>query len=155
MNVKTPHTPDDQHGDGFTLIELIIVVAIIGVMVSIAIPTIHAYLDRSRVASALVAGRVIQAALLSYATTSNYDTYPASIASYGELTELVNENGASLKDTEVEMGFEFRNYTPIDSDGDGADDRYTMSFKVSGVPTSRLGWCIVIAPSGVTRCEPE
>ena len=51
---------------GFTLIEIIIVVAIIGVLFAIALPQYQNYQTRSKVAEALVMGTSVQRALVSY-----------------------------------------------------------------------------------------
>ena len=42
--------------NGFTLIELIIVVAIIGILAAIAIPAYHDFIARSQIAEAMILG---------------------------------------------------------------------------------------------------
>jgi prepilin-type N-terminal cleavage/methylation domain-containing protein len=144
-----------RHADGVTLIELVVVTAIIGLLAVIAIPLFIAYRDKARVASGMGTGNAIQAALSAFATTSPSNLYPAAMANYGDLSAIVNANGGLLKPTESEMGIEFRSYIPIDLDGNGERDSYTMSFKVLGVPLQNTGWCIVVQPSGVEKCPAQ
>ncbi len=128
---------------GVTVIELLVVTMIINLLAIVASPTMSAYLERVRVARGVGVGRTVQAFLASLTTTSASNQYPASIASYGELTILVNANGGELENTEVETGMEFRQYTALDTVGDGNWDSYTMSFKVLNVSPQRPGWCII------------
>lgn len=52
--------------DGFTLIELIVVIAILGILIAIAIPTIRGFLDSSRKQAYEADRRVIQLAVDAY-----------------------------------------------------------------------------------------
>ncbi len=140
---------------GLSLIELLVVTMILGLLAVVAVPTMKAYFERVRVASGISAGRTMQAALASFSTTSDSNQYPASIGSYDELIAIINANGGQLKATEAEAGIIFQQYTALDTDGDSAWDSYKMSLRVIDVSLRRLGWCITIEPSGVTRCAPQ
>lgn len=53
-------------GDGFTLIELIVVIAILGILIAIAIPTIRGFLESSREQAYEADRRIIQLAVDAY-----------------------------------------------------------------------------------------
>ncbi len=51
---------------GFTLIEIIIVLAVVGVLLSIAVPAVESYIDRSRIAQSAVDIDGMQATIKKY-----------------------------------------------------------------------------------------
>ncbi len=53
-------------GDGFTLIELIVVIAILGILIAIAVPTIRGFLESSREQAYEADRRIIQLAVDAY-----------------------------------------------------------------------------------------
>ena len=55
-----------ESGDGFTLIELIVVIAILGILIAIAVPTIRGFLESSREQAYEADHRVIQLAVDAY-----------------------------------------------------------------------------------------
>ena len=68
--------PNDS--DGFTLMELMIAVAIVGILGGIAIPAYLGYLDKARIARTIAEIRHIEKSIkLAYATT---ERYPATLA---------------------------------------------------------------------------
>ena len=64
----------DSH-DGFTLIELIVVIAILGILIAIAVPTIRGFLDNSREQAYEADRRVIQLAVDAYYYSPNNDRF--------------------------------------------------------------------------------
>lgn len=61
-------------GSGFSIIELLIVIVIIGILAAIAIPNLMTALERSRVRALVGNGRALMLALKSYAVQN--DGYP-------------------------------------------------------------------------------
>ncbi|MFQ5878231.1 MAG: type II secretion system protein [Acidobacteriota bacterium] len=111
---------------GFTLVELIIVVATVGIIAAVAVPNLLNALDKSRQKATMNDLRTIATAIESYAVDSS--AYPVSITSWSALKPLVDPY--FIKDApgsdgwsnswEVATGATGRDYSMISLGKDGA-----------------------------------
>lgn len=71
---------------GFTLIEIMVVVGIIGLLIAVLIPNVTGKMDEARIASARVQIKNVEEALLSY-SMKHGGKYPDSLEALTEETE--------------------------------------------------------------------
>ncbi len=75
------HAAVDYRQQGFTIVELAIVVVIVGALAGLAVPTYLGYLDKARLARCIAEIRYIERAVDSYEAA--YDALPNTLADVG------------------------------------------------------------------------
>jgi len=78
---QVPDFPFSGNTHGMTIIELLFVMAIIGLLAAIAVPNFQIFLEQARVTRAIGDIKAIQADIDGFATAA--DTLPTSLASIG------------------------------------------------------------------------
>ena len=139
---------------GFTLIELMIVVAIIGILAAVAIANFITYRNKSRISRCVGTTESIRAGMAGFAADNVENIYPTDNAldTWSEFRSVMSSNGISLEALANEQGYKDSfTYHLFDSDSDGTVDDYYFVFQVFAVPKDFTGAQIEIRPTMIIR----
>ncbi len=121
---------------GFTLIELMIVVAIIGILAAIAIPAYSNYTKKAKVSEVTNAMGAVGSALIEY--YSDKGVWPANMAN---VTAIANSMGVTIPETYVSGAATSSGKITVTFNSEIGTDFNNDTLNLRVAPNTKGAWC--------------
>lgn len=128
-----------KNNKGFTLVEILIVVAIVGVLAAIAIPSYRYFLETARRTSSIAALDTLRSEMEGYA--ADQGSYPSNIPDF---TDFTDQNGEPILDSATRDNIRSKIYSW--ESYVFAGDTYTLKAKA----LDRNHTVLTLTPQGIT-----
>jgi prepilin-type N-terminal cleavage/methylation domain-containing protein len=128
-----PARKGTKHYSGFTLIELMITVTIIGILAAVATLIFMSYRQKASVAVCMASAHSIQAALVSYSAVTRSGIFPTEgeITTWAQLVSICNPHGADLPTDPTRIGLQdWVQYTTTDLYGNNQSEDFSLLLRV-------------------------
>jgi type IV pilus assembly protein PilA len=145
-------TPRQAEPSGFSLIELLIVLAVVFCIVAIALPHLMTARDRANEASAVASLKAVHAAEMIYQNnypTKGYSPSLANLGNNGSTCETTSSTNACLIDSALASGMKDGYLFDLLGDGETPDKSYTL--KATPLSASSGGCSFYTDQSGVIQ----
>ena len=143
------HSEYASSQNGFTIIEILIVSAIISILILISVPSFLSYKQKALIAAGLASASSIQASMNAYTLSETRGSYPAAakLTGWSDLAGLCNAHGSTLPLSPAQSSFHnWIHYIPVDTDSDSIIDMYYLLVRIRGIYRETPGSQIQISP---------